>query len=107
MVRWLPAVLRQVHKLVAGGKVGLTYKAVRESEAMGLAPDDVCDVLAGLATADSAGRLASRITDEWMYVFKPRVGAEVFYVKLVLRLDCVVVSFHEDEGGAGHEDEDA
>ena len=100
MVRWLPAVLRQVHKLVAEGKVGLTYKAVRESEAMGL-------VLAGLATADSAGRLASRITDEWMYVFKPRVGAEVIYVKLVLRLDCVVVSFHEDEGGAGHEDEDA
>jgi hypothetical protein len=34
-----------------------------------------------------------------MYVFKPTLGARVAYVKLVLRGDCVVVSFHEDERG--------
>jgi len=30
----------------------------------------------------------------------------VLYVKLIVRTDCVVVSFHEDEG-AGHEEDDA
>lgn len=40
-----------------------------------------------------------------MYVFKPTLGAVLVYVKVILRDDCVVVSFHADEG-AGH-DEDA
>jgi hypothetical protein len=55
-----------------------------------------------LTTEDSAGRLESAATGEWMYLFKPRLGGAVVYVKLVLRNDCFVVSFHEDEGG-GHE----
>ena len=38
-----------------------------------------------------------------MYVFKPDVGGLVLYLKVVLREDCVVVSFHEDEA-AGHEE---
>jgi hypothetical protein len=65
----------------------------------------VRDVVAGLTAADSAGRLASERTGEWMYVFKPLVGGQVIYVKIVLRRDCVVVSFHEDEG-AGHEEDE-
>lgn len=32
----------------------------------------------------------------WMYVFKPRVAETVLYLKLILRADCVVVSFHEE-----------
>jgi len=32
-----------------------------------------------------------------MYVFKPPVGGIVVYVKLILRSDCVVISFHEEE----------
>jgi hypothetical protein len=40
-----------------------------------------------------------------MYVFKPEVEGLVLYVKLVLRGDCIVVSFHEDEGGAHEDDE--
>jgi hypothetical protein len=31
-------------------------------------------VLADLAAGDSAGRLVSELTDEWMYVFKRRVA---------------------------------
>jgi hypothetical protein len=30
----------------------------------------------------------------------------ILYVKLILRADCIVVSFHDDEG-AGHEESDA
>ena len=33
------------------------------------------------------------------------VGGQIIYVKLLLREDCVVVSFHEDEGGGHEEDE--
>jgi hypothetical protein len=39
-----------------------------------------------------------------MYLFKPSLAETVLYVKLVLRNDCIVVSFHADEGG-GHEED--
>ncbi len=41
-----------------------------------------------------------------MYLFKPVLAASRLYVKVILRSDCIVVSFHEDEG-EGHEEEDA
>ncbi len=63
------------------------------------------DVIGGLCAEDLAGRLTSRITGEWMYVFKPEVGGQIVYVKLVVREDCLVVSFHEDEGTDHEEDE--
>jgi hypothetical protein len=34
-----------------------------------------------------------------MYVFKPKVVGIVLYVKVVLRRECVVISFHENENG--------
>ncbi len=105
MPRWLPKVLRRIHERAAAGEVRLTYKAEREALLLGLSPEDVRDALAGLGAEDSAGRLASEVTGEWMYVFKPDVGEQIIYVKLVLREDCVVVSFHEDEGGGHEEDE--
>ena len=37
---------------------------------------------------------------------KPLLAGTVLYIKLILRNDCIVVSFHEDEGG-GHEEKDA
>ena len=50
-------------------------------------------------------RLLRRI-HELMYVFKPSVAETLIYLKLVLRAECVVVSFHEDEdegeGDADH-----
>jgi hypothetical protein len=41
-----------------------------------------------------------------MYVFKPWLGGLVLYVKLIIRTDCIVVSFHEDEGADHEEDDD-
>ena len=105
MPRRVPRVLTRVYELVAAGKVRLTYKAQREALGLGLAPEDVLDVVLGLTGDDAACRLVSGRTGEWMYVFKPRVGGQRLYVKLILRAECVVVSFHEDEGAGCEEDE--
>jgi hypothetical protein len=64
---------------------------------MGLNEDDACDVLANLTRRDLVARLVSDKTGEWMYVFKPSVAGFVVYVKVVVRADCVVISFHEEE----------
>ncbi len=104
MPGWLSRALTRVHRLAAEERVRLTYKALREAAELGLGAEDVCDVLAGVRAADSAGRLVSERTGEWMYIFKPTVGSAIVYVKLILRSDCVVVSFHEDNGD-GHEED--
>jgi hypothetical protein len=64
---------------------------------MGLDEDDACDVLANLRPKDVVRRLVSTKTGEWMYVFNPSVSGRDLYVKVVLRGDCVVISFHEQE----------
>lgn len=106
MPRWLRTVLRRTRDLGLARKVLFTLKARRELASLqfGLDEQDACDVLANLAAEDSAGRLKSPATDEWAYVFKPLLAETVLYVKLILRNDCVVVSFHEDEG-EGHEED--
>jgi Motility quorum-sensing regulator, toxin of MqsA len=96
---WLNGVLDRVHKLAEVGKVRVTVKALAEVRGLGLGlgVTDVIDVLIGLTPADSAGRVRSSVSSEWLYVFKPTVAETVLYVKVVLRNDCVVVSFHKDE----------
>jgi hypothetical protein len=105
MPRWLSKVLKRIRQLAASDEVRLTYKAEREMLLLGLSPEDVRDVIAALGFGDSAGRLISETTGEWMYLFKPEVGGQTIYVKLAVRENCAVVSFHQDEGG-GHEDDD-
>jgi hypothetical protein len=96
--RWFRRVLKRIHDLASSGAVRLTYKAEEEAVALGLALDDVCEIIGSLSVGDSLGRLTSQATREWMYVFRPEIGRRIVYVKIVLRADCVVVSFHEDEG---------
>lgn len=107
MPRWLPRLLRRIHELAGRGQVRLTLKAARELAAMGVGLDvqDACDVLVALAADDFAQRFESEHTGEWMYVFKPSVVGTLVYLKLVVRVECVVVSFHEDEG-EGEDDEE-
>ncbi|HEV3191580.1 MAG TPA: type II toxin-antitoxin system MqsR family toxin [Polyangiaceae bacterium] len=106
MPRWLPRILSRIRNLAAARQILFTLKARRELAALEFALDeeDACVLLAELEAEDSAGRLASATTGEWMYVFMPRVAGETFYVKVILRNECIVVSFHEDEGG-GHEED--
>jgi hypothetical protein len=91
---------RPFHELVAHGHVRFTHKANEELKALSLNEED--GIIAGLAAKDFAAKLTSEATGEWMYVFKPLLGFIVFYVKLVLRSSCIVVSFHEEQN---HEDE--
>ena len=106
MPRWLPKVLFQVARLAAERRLSFTHKALRELAALGLGldPDDARDVLMNLTEGDSAGRLTSAATGEWMYVFKPLIETSIIYVKVIIRADCIVVSFHGDEGVDDDED---
>jgi hypothetical protein len=98
MPRWLPRILARVRRLAAERRVRFTLKALQELQTLDLDADDAVDVLGGLGVRDSAGRLASTATAEWMYVFRPRIGEARLYLKLVVRTDCIVVSCHEDTG---------
>ena len=102
MPRWLQGVLGRVRELASAGRVRFTHKALREvaSLDLGLDQDDCCNVLKNLTATDSAGRNRSTITGEWMYVFKPTVTSTRLYLKLILRADCIIISFHEE----GNED---
>jgi motility quorum-sensing regulator/GCU-specific mRNA interferase toxin len=100
---WLPRILRRIRELAAAGRVRFTLKAMRELAGIDLDADDAVDVLRSLTSADAHARLRSARTAEWIYVFKPVVGEMVIYLKIALRDDCIVVSFHEDEA----DDEDS
>ena len=64
---------------------------------MGCDAEDVIVVLCDLEAEDSAGRVQSSVTREWLYIWKPELSGVVVYLKVALRDDCIVVSFHEDE----------
>jgi hypothetical protein len=106
MPAWLSKVLTRIRVLAAARDVRFTLKALRELAGLelGLDEEDACEVLAELTAEDSAGRVASAATGEWMYFFKPRIFETILYVKVILRNNCVVVSFHEDDDGS-NEDE--
>ena len=99
MPRWLPRTLARVRRLAADGRVRFTLKALQELGALGLDVEDAVEVLRGLTARDSAGRLAATETGEWMYVFRPEIAGDRPYLKLVIRWDCVLISFHEGEKG--------
>jgi hypothetical protein len=98
MPRWLSRVLARIHRLAAAGNVQLTEKAFEELRAvpLGLNVEDAHHILENLTAGECAGRVVSRETGEWLYIFKPRIAEIVLYVKVALRVDCVVISFHEE-----------
>lgn len=108
MARWLPKVLTRIRELAAARKVLLTLKARRELASLdiGLDEEDACDVLASLIADDSVGRMESELTGEWMYLFKPQLAGTACYVKVILRDDCVLISFHEDQSDDYEEQDD-
>jgi hypothetical protein len=103
MPRWLSKTLERIKDLATSQKVAFTLKALGESAELGLDEEDACDVLARLRAEDCAERRRSS-TGEWMYVFKPQVAGVVVYIKLLLRTNCVLISFHKDEAEDHEED---
>jgi len=97
MSRWLGKALARIIALAAERRVLFTLKARRELAGLGFDEQDACEILTGLGIEDSAGRFRSVVTNEWLYVFKPQVIEVTLYLKLILRSDCIVISFHEDE----------
>lgn len=97
---WRTRALRRLRDRATARKVRFTLKALRELAALDLDEDDACDFLANLTGEQCSGRQRSQETGEWMYVFKPVVGGAVLYIKVILRSDCVLISFHEDNGDA-------
>lgn len=96
--RWLPKIIDLIKDLSSRGKVNFTLKSLRELESleMGLDETDVCEILAGLKTVDFKTRITSTITQEFLYVFTLRIADTDIYVKIALRANCIVISFHED-----------
>ena len=76
MPRWLPRVLARIHRLAAEGKVQFTEKAFEELRALplGIGIEDAHHILERLTAGECAGRVVSRESDEWLYVFKPRIS---------------------------------
>jgi hypothetical protein len=58
--------------------------------------DDVVEILSGLEAEDWESRICSLITGEALHVFKPTTAFGLLYVKVIIRNDCIVVSFHEE-----------
>lgn len=96
MAHWLTRALQRIRDLATRDRVRLTMKALEELEVLEFVEEDACAVVARLERHDFSDRLVSERTGEWMYVFKPQVDETVIYVKLVLRSECVMISFHED-----------
>jgi len=108
--RWLGDVLRAIHGHARNSSVRLTYKALLEMAELdpALSPEDALDVLAGLTRARSRYRVRSARTGEWLYVFRAPWCGERVYLKLILRADCTIVSFHpEDSDHEREEGEDS
>ena len=97
MPRWLSKTLARVRALAIARRVLFTLKAYSELATLDLDEEDACEIMASLRAADSAGRLRSARTGEWMYLFKPQYSETTLYIKLILRNDCIVISFHEDD----------
>ena len=97
--RWLAATLERIRALASQGRVFFTLKALRELAGLdiGFDEEDARHVLTNLAGNDFVERVVSEKTGEWMYVFKPQIGGVVVYVKVIVRSNCVVISFHEEE----------
>jgi hypothetical protein len=98
-------VLAEIHRLVARRLVRFTFKATDELAQLELGVDeeDALQILGELSADDLARRIESERAAEWLYVFRPEVAGVILYVKLVVRSECVVVSFHEDEGNGDEE----
>ena len=89
--------LARIRQFVADGRIRFTNKALDELDDLELNESDCLDVISKLEASDYSKRVGSRSSDEWMHVFAPTILWTRLYVKLILRTDCVVISFHDED----------
>jgi hypothetical protein len=106
MARWRWVVTSRVRAFASEGRVRFTNKAGLELKALvlPLGHDEALDVLASLTPDEASGQLRSSVSGEWLYVYRPLVAGVLLYIKLALREDCVVISFHTEEDQGEKED---
>ena len=63
---------------------------------IGIDETDICEILKNITALDFFEIIKSKITDEWMYVFKITIETTLVYLKLILRDNCIIISCHED-----------
>jgi hypothetical protein len=97
MPRWAASALAAIRDRAARGHVRFTLKSITELAMLGLDEADICEILADIRPSDACSRLRSISTHEWMYVFKPHVGATILYIKVIVRASCIVISCHDDQ----------
>jgi hypothetical protein len=97
--RWLGDVLRAIHGHARTSSVRLTYKALLEMAELdpSATPEDALDLLVGLNRSGFRYRVRSAKTGDWLYVFRTAWCGERIYLKLLLRADCTIVSFHPED----------
>jgi MqsR (Motility quorum-sensing regulator) toxin of toxin-antitoxin system len=95
-----------IRELAAQGRVHVSLKALQELAEldMGLDEEDAQDVLVKLDPSEFTERVRSKVTREWMYVFNPEVGGLRIYLKVIVRANCVVVSFHHERDETDEDD---
>ena len=108
MPHWLGEVLSAIRAHTRAGSVRFTYKALLALAELEPAPtpDDVVHILAGLQPAAFRMRVRSVRTGRWLYVFRAEWCGERIYLKLQLRPECVLVSFHQEESDYGPEEDE-
>lgn len=98
MGKHLTLEVAKINRLAKEGKIRFTHKALREISRleMDLDVDDVCSMLQEIKVKYFWEKTRSDKTGEWMYIFKPIVAGITIYLKIIMRSDCIVISFHED-----------
>src|SRR3989344_7133407 len=98
MHRLIQRVIQNIKTLASEEKVRFTNKAYRELYNLELELDenDVYALLQDLRPHEFKHRERSKITEEWLYVFKIEIFGVIIYLKLILRKKCIIISFHED-----------
>ena len=71
--------------------------------ALRIAESDAVEILASLGPGDLVRRVRAEMTREWMLVFVTDVVGVALYIKVLLRVTCLVISFHEAQDEAEKE----
>src|SRR5690242_16470901 len=97
---WLSGCLEywlKLRHLQAAARFPLPIRLLESSPSFILVDEtDVCHLLLDLKISDFKERKHSNITDEWLYIFLISVEDCQIYLKLILRNNCLIISFHED-----------
>lgn len=99
MPRWLNRIVRRVRRLARTDAARFTLKAKDEIAALGppFDPDACLEILTGLEPRDFSERLWSERSCEWLFVFQVWAHGVPLYIKLALRGQCLVISFHAED----------